>query len=153
MDDPPSFGFTCLNCHYWTKWYGTILSCVYVHPQVSLQCDNCLRCVQEPRELLAHVQSHGHPIGYLLSSYRSRSPRESAAELASADSYVPESRIPSKNTSVFDDASYASSRVIAAETHSPPRSVSSQMPTASAQPLAQSTQIPKPISSVLPLYR
>ena len=83
------------------------------------------------------------PIGHLLSSYRSRSPRESAAELASADSYVPESRIPSRSTSVFDDASYASSRVIAAEIHSPPRSISSQMPTASAQPLAQSTQIPQ----------
>jgi len=44
---------------------------------------------------------------------------------------------------VFDDASYASSRVIAAEIHSPPRSISSQMPTTSAQPLAQSTQIPQ----------
>ena len=132
--------------HYWTKWYGTIPSCVYVHPQVNLQCDNCLRCVQGPRELLAHVETHGHPIGHLLSSYRSRSPRESAAELASVDSYVPESRIPSRSTSVFDDASYASSRVIAAEIHSPPRSISSQMPTASAQPLAQSTQIPYTIS-------
>jgi len=115
MDDPPSLGFTCLICHYWTKWYGIIPSCVYVHPQVNLQCDNCLRCVQAPRELLAHVQTHGHPIGHLLSSYRSRSPRESAAELASADSYVPESRILSRSTSVFDDASYASSRVVAAK--------------------------------------
>jgi len=99
--------------------------------------------VQAPRELLAHVQSHGHPIGHLLSSYRSRSPRESAAELASAASYVPESLAPSRDTSVFDDASYASSRVIAAEIHSLPRPVSSQMPTASAQPLAQYTQIPQ----------
>lgn len=153
MDDPTPLGFTCLICHYWTKWYGTIPSCVYVHPQVNLQCDNCLRCVQAPRELLAHVQSHGHPIGHLLSSYRSRSPRESAAEIASVDSYVPESRIPSRNTSVFDDASYASSRVIAAEIHSPPRSISSQMPTASAQPLAQSTQIPQAYQFSPALYR
>ena len=112
-------------------------------PQVNLQCDNCFKCVQAPRALLAHVQTHGHPIGHLLSSYRSRSPRESAAELASAASYVPESLAPDRDTSVFDDASYASSRVIAAEIHSLPRPVNSQMPTASAQPLAQSTQITK----------
>jgi len=94
----------------------------YTPPHVNLQCDICFKCVHVPRELLAHVQSHGHPIGHLLSSYRSRSPRESVVELASAASYVPESLAPSRDTSVFDDASYASSRVIAAEIHSPPRS-------------------------------
>jgi len=143
MDDQTSLVFTCLICHFWNKWHGNIPSCAYVHPQVNLQCDNCFKCMHAPRELLAHVQSHGHPIGHLLSSYRSRSPRESVVELASAASYVPESLAPSRDTSVFDDASYASSRVIAADIHSPPRSVISQMPTASAQPLAQSTQVPQ----------
>jgi len=46
------------------------------------------------------------------------------------------SSVTNDDASVFDDATLASSKVIAAEIHSPHRPVSSQMPTASAQPLA-----------------
>jgi len=98
-----------------------------------------------PHEIVVHARSHGYPIDHLIGQYRSRSPRQSVT--ASASSYVPMSSVTNEDVSVFDDASLASSRVIAAEIHSPPRPVSSQMPTASAQPLAQSTQVP----SALPL--
>jgi len=118
---------------------GNVPSCAYVHPFVDLSCNICSMRVHAPKEVVIHARSHGYSVDHLIGINRSRSPRES---VASSASHLPISPSSAGDTSVFDESSFASSQVVA-EIHSPPRSISSQVPSASAPPLAQSTQMPR----------
>ena len=140
MDDSVPLTFTCYSCNFYSKWLGNVPSCAYVHPFVDLSCNICSLRMHAPEEVVIHARSHGYAVDHLVEINRSRSPRESST---SNVSHVPASPSSAGDTSVFDASSFASSRVAVAEIHSPPRSVSSQLPSLSAPPLAQSTQMPR----------